>query len=270
MIGTRHEEYTHFDDELPFFLQIGLNRTPGICSKEQNWHENLEIQFCTDGEGEVLLNGEKYAFKRHDCIVVNSNVIHYTGTTDRLTYTCLIISADFCKQMGIDYDRLQFSPHIRSERLRLLLEQLTDAYLQDALPLRTAKLHAIVLELLITLAGDHATVNPLPHTKQRAFENVKGAINYIRENYARKMSLDEIAKAAYTDKFALCRDFKKLAGQTVVTYIHQYRCQQAATHLRDGCTVAETAGMCGFENLSFFTKTFKKYMGALPSKYKGV
>ncbi len=191
MIGTRHEEYAHFENKLPFFLQI-----------------------------------------------------------------------------GIDYDRLQFSPFIRSEHLRQLLETLADTYLKTDAPLLTARLHAVLLEVLLTLSEHHAVMKDLPRANERVFENVKAAIYYIRENYARKITLEEIAKATYTDKFALCRDFKKLTGQTVVTYINHYRCQQAATFLHDGCTVAQTAGMCGFENLSFFTKTFKRHMGILPSKYK--
>lgn len=93
-------------------------------------------------------------------------------------------------------------------------------------------------------------------------------MRYIRGYYNRKLTLDEIAQAIYVDKYALCRDFKRLSGQTIVQYTNSYRCQQAAEHIANGCTVAEAAEQCGFDNISFFIKTFKKYMGMLPSSYK--
>lgn len=268
MIGTRHEEYTHFENNLPFLLQIDIQRNPRLRSRAQNWHENIEIQLCTDGEGEVLLDGERYPFCKGDCVVVNSNVIHYTDTVQSLSYTCLIISADFCRQMGIAYDRLQFSPHLRDKKVCALLEQISDVYRQQAYPMRTATLHVLLLSLLIHLVNNHATQSMSLPTRERVFQNVKAAICYIREHYACKLSLEEIARAACTDKFALCRDFKKITGQTIVTYINQYRCQQAAGFLESGYTVTLAADACGFHNLSFFTATFKKYMGAPPSKYK--
>ena len=43
---------------------------------------------------------------------------------------------------------------------------------------------------------------------------------------------------------------------------------KAIDYLSDGFTVTETASLCGFENLSFFTKVFKRYTGNNPSYYK--
>ena len=51
MIGTRHENYRDFTNRLPFVLSVGLEITPFNSSREQNWHENLELELCTAGEG---------------------------------------------------------------------------------------------------------------------------------------------------------------------------------------------------------------------------
>lgn len=268
MIGTRYEEYGYFDKGLPFVLNSDIKRTSFIYSKEKNWHEDIEIQLCTEGKGWVLLNGEKYEFCENDIAIVNSNVIHYTSTDSHITYTCLIVSASFCRQMGIDYEKLEFNPLIKSEKTASLIKKLNTEYLARISPCRTARLNEILLGILIELTENHSKKKSLSLTDRKTFETVKATIKYIRENYNRKLFLDEISKQVLTDKYTLCREFKKLAGQTVVEYTNNYRCQKAADYITDGYTVAEAAGMCGFENLSFFTKTFKKYMGALPSEYK--
>ena len=268
MLGTRHEEYGHFSEGLPFILHVDLKRTPHLLSTEQNWHDDLEIQLCTGGHGEVLLGGESIPFSPRDVVVVNANVIHYTGTTDELTYTCLIVSAEFCRKIGIDCHTLWFSPLIRSEQLIDLMTEMTAIYKTAELPFRTARLNEKLLSILTLLATHHTEKKSLPPLGDRGMKNAKDALRYVRENFNQKLSLDGIARAVYTDKYTLCRDFKRFTGQTVVEYINRYRCQRAAEHIVSGKTVVEAAHLCRFDNLSFFAKIFKRYMGALPSSYK--
>lgn len=145
---------------------------------------------------------------------------------------------------------------------------LKETYTQTSLPCRTAKLNELVLKILIELVCFHSTSAVLPYAESKALKNVKATVRYIRENYSSKITLDEIAKTVYTDKYALCREFKKSTGQTITEYANRYRCQKAADYITEGHTVTQAALLCGFENLSFFTKTFKKYMGKLPKYYK--
>lgn len=268
MDKTLHEEYTHFDNKLPFIFHINLKRTPTTCNKAKNWHENIEIQLCTKGTGEVLLDGEKYPFAKGDIVVVNSNVIHYTHTKEWLEYSCLIIDTTFCRQVGIDYTNLYFSPHLKNKNIENLFDQLKEVYSSLHQPFRTAKLNALILQLLIEICINYSAEKSETQTSSRSFENVKTAIKFLRENFNRKLTLDEIAKNVYTDKYILSKQFKKITGQTIIEYLNRYRCQMTADFIESGAGVAEAAYQCGFENMSFFSKTFKKYMGKLPSKYK--
>lgn len=268
MIGTRYEEYSLADNGLPFVLHTDLRRSPYLRSKEQNWHEDIEIQLCTDGQGWVLLDGTRYPFSKGDVAVVNSNVLHYTGTDDSLQYTCLIVRAGFCRQMGISYDSLCFSPLVNDPQVVALMTELVAVYDEQHTPSRIARLNSLVLQLLIRLTERHAVCSETSSVSTRALGTVKQAVRFIRANADRRLLLDEIARAVCTDKFSLCRAFKQFTGCTVVEYCSLCRCQRAAEHLAQGCTVAQAAALCGYDNLSFFTKTFKRYMGELPSEYK--
>ena len=73
MVATRHDDYRY--NNLPFVLNTDLKRTYFNRSAESNWHEDLEIQLCTQGNGTVLLDGEKYDFQEDDIIVVKANEV---------------------------------------------------------------------------------------------------------------------------------------------------------------------------------------------------
>lgn len=268
MKGIRHEKHNSLIDELPFFLQINLERTPYICFPEQNWHENVEIQLCTSGKGTVILDGRQYVLEKGDIAVVNSNVIHYTGTDEYLTYTCLIVSTEWCRQMGFDYNSLKFCECFKSDVLKKKIENLCDIFLERSDPLRIAKSNEILLGIFIELTEKHLDFGKKTTLKDKNFDTIKSTVAYIRENYNRKITLDEIAKSVFCDKYSLCKEFKKYTGQTVFESLNHYRIQRAADYLSEGYRVSETALLCGFENVSFFTKTFKKYMGKTPMAYK--
>lgn len=266
MIGIRHEEYEHMKDGRPFVLFENLERSRLNYSGKMNWHDNLELQLCVGGHGTVLLDGEHIPFSENDVIAVNSNVIHYTSTDSQLCYSALIISSDFCKQMGIDYASLCFAPLIQSPEISNLFKRLQSLSLSGDIPFKTAKQNELLLRLLIRLAEDFSV--PMGQTRcgNKSFENVKKTVVYIRENFDRRLSLDELSRNVYTDKFSLVRDFKRITGQTVIEYLNSYRCQRAADCISGGASVSEATQMCGFQNLSYFSKTYKKHMGVLPSK----
>lgn len=268
MGNARHEKYGDSINGLPFSLGIDLERSPYNLSKEQNWHENIEIQFFTEGAGRVLINGKEHNVKKDDIVVVNSNALHYTFTDSRIVYTCIIISNEWCKRMNIDYNSINFHSLIKSPKLKQIISELISGYLNSKDILRTAKLNELLIRIMVELVENHCDLNAALSLKSKAFDAVIATIQYIHSNFDKKITLSEIAKVVLFDKYALCREFKKHTGQTIFEYLNHYRSLKASDYLAKGYTVSKTAELCGFENYSFFTKTFKKYIGNTPSKHK--
>ncbi len=265
-MNLRYEEYADKKEKVPFVLNENIKRTAALRSKSQNWHENIEIQFCKEGEGFVLIDGKCHAFSKGDIALIDSGAIHYTFTNTKMIYSCIIINTDFCKQMGIDHYRLSFVPLFRNEKLSGIFEEICNIYENES-NLRLAKLNHLLLEMLIEIVNGYSSVKNMASLEQKELATVKKVLLYIRENYRTRITLDAIAKHALTDKYTLCKKFKKSTGQTIFENINAYRCMRAAEYIRDGKNVCEAASLCGFENNSFFTKTFKKHMGVLPSKF---
>lgn len=108
------------------------------------------------------------------------------------------------------------------------------------------------------------------------FEKVKHAdivykvIEYIKENYHRHISLEEIAQITYMSKTYLSTLFKKETGYSISEYINGIRIERARSLLIDSnIAIVEIARMCGFEDQSYFTKVFRKTTGITPKKCRG-
>ena len=265
-MNLRYEEYTDIQRQVPFVLNKNIKRTAALRSESQNWHENIEMQFCKEGEGFVLIDGKCHAFSKGDIALIDSDAIHYTFSNTNMIYSCIIVSTDFCKQMGIDYHKLSFVSLLQNEKLSGLFEEICNIY-ENENNLRLAKLNHLLLEILSEIVNGYSSVKNMASLEQKELATVKKVILYIRENYRTRITLDSIAKHVLTDKYTLCKIFKKCTGQTIFENINAFRCMRAAEYLQDGKNVCEAASLCGFENNSFFTKTFKKHMGVLPSKY---
>lgn len=94
-------------------------------------------------------------------------------------------------------------------------------------------------------------------------------IRYIRENYGKKLTLDEIADSVYWSKSYLSKVFKDEMGQTITAYISSVRIEKSKALLRDTqLPLVEVASAVGFDDQSYFTKTFRKLTGISPGKYR--
>ena len=268
MQQIHYEEYTAIPQNLPCVFHRGIEKTGLSYSKNTNWHDNLEIELCTDGEGYILLDGENHSFSKDDIAVVNSNVIHYTGSDTRLFYDCLIIDTKFCQRAGIDPQKLCFKPLITDPNIKKQFIKIRKVFDNPDDKCFSAKMQSAILEILIILRVKYTLSQNDAKISGRYFETVKKTIRFIKENYHTKITLDGLAKKVYTDKFSLSKKFKAVTGSTIIEYINSYRCEKAIELIREGSPVNEAATKCGFNNMSFFTRTFKTHMGKLPSEYK--
>lgn len=100
-------------------------------------------------------------------------------------------------------------------------------------------------------------------------DTVYKVIEYIRANYYKKISLDEIARYVNFSKTYLSRIFKEETGENISMYINKIRIEKAKLLLSDkGTSLVDVANMVGFEDQSYFTKVFKAITGIPPKKYK--
>ncbi|MDR0451428.1 MAG: helix-turn-helix domain-containing protein [Treponema sp.] len=98
---------------------------------------------------------------------------------------------------------------------------------------------------------------------------LRKAERFIWENYTRKICLKEIAEASGLSAPYFSSIFKEEMGENLSTYLNRLRVERAATLLIESdMSLSEIAGVCGFEDQSWFSKIFKSYTGKSPGKYR--
>ncbi|MDR0525615.1 MAG: helix-turn-helix domain-containing protein [Spirochaetaceae bacterium] len=99
---------------------------------------------------------------------------------------------------------------------------------------------------------------------------LRKAERFIWENYTRKISLQEIASASGLSAPYFSTIFKEEMGENLSSYLNRIRVEKASRMLTEtDLSLSEIAGSCGFEDQSWFSKTFKHYIGVSPGKYRG-
>ena len=92
--------------------------------------------------------------------------------------------------------------------------------------------------------------------------------HFIETHYQQSIDVNEVAKLTHLTTAAFCRYFKKSTHLTFTDFLNQYKINQAKKLLLHDKNVTEACYESGFENLSYFNKTFKKITGENPSQFK--
>ena len=105
--------------------------------------------------------------------------------------------------------------------------------------------------------------------KDKNLIKLKKAIEYMRENYRSQISLEELSIAVDVSPKYFCVIFKGMTGMTAFEYLNAYRIEKASKALiSTDMGITEIAFSCGFNDLSYFIKTFKKYKNTTPKLFR--
>ncbi|OXS59233.1 DNA-binding response regulator [Cohnella sp. CIP 111063] len=117
-------------------------------------------------------------------------------------------------------------------------------------------------QLAASEEGDRAaSINKRPEVKE--------ACKYVSLNLHRRISLDEVADSLHLNASYFSRMFKKVTGETFIEYVTRMKMDRAKELLdQTSHTVGEISEMLGYDNQSYFIKTFKSHASVTPMEYR--
>lgn len=250
--------------DLPFFFHPNIDHKFG----RYNTHENIEFLYFLAGTARIRYNGDILSVGAGQLVVINSHATHQVFDGEGLIYHCLIVDKSFYKENSINHAELYFPPMINDPEADGLFRRIAEAYDSKDI-FRTAAIKASVLDFLLFMCRKYATMQKRDNViESDSYKRIQKAINYIKENIDKKITVDALADHVRISKYHFLRQFKKVTGNTAVNYINHLRCEYAKQLFRtSSLSIKEVAAMCGFDNCSYFAKIFKEYNGITPREF---
>lgn len=247
-------------------------------------HDCYEIYYSISGGKQFLIDNKTYSISPGDIFFINQYESHHLTQIDDEEHERIVISIhpDFLKQLSTEntpldkcfsYRNKDFSHKIsldkdQQQRFLYFIHKLTSisGYAEDVME------RAIFSELMVYLNSSFNTKLELAKEESISFnyqydEQVRQILDYINQNIAGPITIEQLANYFYLSKSYICRIFKQVTGTTINKYLTARRISIAKSLLSEGVLVNEVYEKCGFKDYSNFLKSFTKAVGVSPKKY---
>ena len=230
-----------------------------------HWHNAIEFVFILSGELEFFLNNEAFSAGEGELVVINSAIVHSFAPSGTADYYFLVADDVFFKTNNLYSQATPFEARITSHEAKRLFEGIIREY-ESGDEYSNSAILSSLMALFIYLNRNHSSRGgEALASEEKKMKMIRRTLVYLQEHYKEKLTVEEIAEALHFSKSYLSHSFKEITRYSLISYINLLRCQNARVMLLAGSSVSEAAEECGFSEISYFTRVFKKTMGILPS-----
>jgi AraC-like DNA-binding protein len=268
----------HGRDDFPFELYQVTADHPKY-EMAFHWHTNLELIWVKTGRLTLTLDNRTLLLQKGEIAIVNSEVVH-GAAPQNCVYECIVFNLAFLKTGNLACDAflddlLSHNAYLHEKPTdETALALIRNLFLE--ISLNQVGTEFKVLGLFHSFLGEMQQKNQftayLPPTNghdEKKVVKLKTVLKYIRENFAKDITLEDMsAIAGFSSKY-FCKFFKDMTGTTPINYLLTYRIERAARKLLGSdLSVTQIAFDCGFNDLSYFIKTFKAFKHTSPKEYR--
>ena len=249
-----------------------------ISNKETtHFHQNIEIFYVMEGNVSVQVENQIFEARPEDLIVINSNKKHaYTSEDGQVLIGCFYINYEYLADI-LGTGQMMFwcnsviNRNSVFDEMRRLMKTICNQYFE-----KDGQSYVYVQSMyyqLIKILLEHFLVQNddirFEDRKDIREDRLVEILNYIRVNYKKRLSLNELASQLYLSVPYLSKYIKQNLGMNFVEYLTNVRLFHAVDDLLyTDHSVTSIAIENGFANTAAFNDAFKKVYHQTPTEYR--
>lgn len=265
-----------------------------IGSIVEHTHDYMQIWYVLSGSCEHIINNSSILLTRGDIFVLPPFVNHQIHEIDEngvkiigCEFLTSFISENipnygkwvslfdftYIEPFLVSTEKVRPRLHL-SGKVQTKVEELMESMLheyENELKYYEINIKADLLKLLAIIAREYEKNDDAENGDiiEKYRESVNKAVDFININYAQKIYIEDVSKIAMMSQTYFCYIFKQITGKTVIEYINSLRMNNVIDLLRNSTkSITEICFECGFNDLAYFNKAFKKETGVSPRSFR--
>lgn len=229
------------------------------------------IHYVLKGKGKFEVGGKTYYLEQGMGFLIEPEILTYYKANNEEPWEYVWIgfrgskAKQYMNNINITTENPIFKINDRGALEKIVDEMLSCLELNIG---RELLLQSCLYRVIYILTKEFS-LNECIEEKVGAEKYVEEGVNFIVNNYSRNININDVTKFLNINRTYLHRLFKKYVNMSPQQFLMNYRIDRSCELLKNNSlSIGDVARSVGYYDVLLFSKTFKKYVGKSPSRYR--
>ena len=277
------EKISHSDPAFPY-ITYPCSIPLDFSCVPLHWHDEMEFIYIKKGNGLITVDFIQYPVSTGTIVSILPGQLHSIDEFDgsMMEYENIIFHPNILLAKSVDSSNSDFLLPLFAGELSIptILTPETPFYqdiancidANDEIRKTFPKGYQLFLKsqlfLLFFILIERCSTIAVKRTDTKSLGKMKLILKYIENNYMNRITIADVAGEVGLSQSHFMKYFKNTMGTSFIDYLNEYRLTMASRLLLSSdSTILDIAAETGFDNLSYFNRTFKRRFGQYSSCY---
>lgn len=263
---------TYVNQEVGYTLRMNYSYSENF---ELHYHDYFEVFITVSGQTIQLVNGKKQVLPEHSMVLIRSGDVHTYIKEGDFSFVNLTFSADTMKKLCFYFGDISESLLLQKMPPTVVLS--TDNFKStmdkfnalNTIDVNDTQKLKLKMKLILTDVVAHFLEVETNQVAPTVPDWLAKLTNHIKKPENMQLSLTDMTKHSGKTREHISRSFKKYYNMTVSDFMNEQRLNYSANLLLNtNLSIIDICYECGFQNLSWFYRNFKKKYTATPAQFR--